>query len=75
MLLVVIDSGCVATGPLSIAFLLSLAQGASDAIPSAILLVDAFGVITTVAITPLIALEILGLIYKFQINRQERKNG
>jgi hypothetical protein len=70
MLLVVIDSGCVATGPLSIAFLLSLAQGASDAIPSAILLVDTFGVITTVAITPLIALKILGLIYKFQINRQ-----
>lgn len=58
------DSGGVASGPMTATFILAFAQGAADAIDSANVLIDAFGVIAMVALTPLIAIQILGLIYK-----------
>jgi hypothetical protein len=47
-------------------FVLAFAQGAAEAIDGANVLVDGFGVIAMVAMTPLIALQILGLIYKIK---------
>lgn len=58
------DSGGVASGPMTATFILAFAQGAAEAIEGANVLVDAFGVISLVAMTPLIAIQILGLIYK-----------
>ena len=58
------DSGGVASGPMTATFVLALAEGASDATAGSNILVDSFGVISMVAMTPLIALQILGLIYK-----------
>ena len=58
------DSGGVASGPMTATFVLAFAQGASQATEYSNLLVDSFGVIAMVAMTPLIALQILGLIYK-----------
>ena len=60
------DSGGVASGPMTATFVLAFAQGASDAIEYSDLLVDSFGVISMVAMTPLIALQLLGLIYMFK---------
>lgn len=58
------DSGGVASGPMSATFILAFAQGAAEAIEGANVLIDAFGIIALVALTPLIAIQILGLIYK-----------
>jgi hypothetical protein len=65
------DSGGVASGPMTATFVLAFAQGASDAIPYSNLLIDSFGVIAMVAMTPLIALQVLGLIYKMKSKRNE----
>jgi hypothetical protein len=45
-------------------FILAFAQGAADAAAGADVLVDGFGMIAMVALMPLIALQVLGLIYK-----------
>ncbi len=58
------DSGGVASGPMTATFILAFANGAADSIESANLLVDGFGMISMVALTPIIALLILGLIFK-----------
>lgn len=58
------DSGGVASGPMTATFILAFAQGTADAIEGADVLIDGFGVIAMVALTPLIALQILGLIFK-----------
>ncbi|MDD3840739.1 MAG: DUF1538 domain-containing protein [Clostridia bacterium] len=58
------DSGGVASGPMTATFILAFAQGAAEAVEGANVLVDGFGMIAMVALTPLIALQILGLILK-----------
>lgn len=60
------DSGGVASGPMTATFILAFCQGAADAVEGANVLVDGFGVIAMVAMTPLIALQILGLIFKIK---------
>ena len=67
------DSGGVASGPMTATFVLAFAQGASDAIEHSNILVDSFGVISMVAMTPLIALQILGLVYKIKSKQNERE--
>ncbi|MBQ0167379.1 MAG: DUF1538 domain-containing protein [Treponema sp.] len=56
------DSGGVASGPMTSTFILSFTLGASQA-SGGNPLTDAFGVIALVAMTPLIAIQVLGLIY------------
>ena len=65
------DSGGVASGPMTSGFILPLAIGACVAIqgPDAVLL-DAFGVVALVAMTPLITIQLLG----FQGILAERRN-
>lgn len=65
------DSGGVASGPMTATFILAFAQGAAEQIEGADVLVDGFGVIAMVAMTPLITLQILGLIFKLK----SRKGG
>ncbi len=55
------DSGGVASGPMTATFLLPLAQGACVAVGGN-LTTDAFGVVAMVAMTPLITIQILGLV-------------
>lgn len=57
------DSGGVASGPMTATFILAFAQGAASAAEGADVLADGFGVIAMVAMTPLIALQILGFIF------------
>jgi len=45
-------------------FILAFSQGAASATQSANVLIDGFGMIAMVALTPLIALQIIGFIYK-----------
>jgi len=58
------DSGGVASGPMTATFILSFAQGAAKNTATADVFRDAFGMIAMVALTPILAIEILGLIYK-----------
>ena len=55
------DSGGVASGPMTATFLLPLAQGACVAVGGN-LASDAFGVVAMVAMTPLITIQIMGVI-------------
>ncbi len=65
------DSGGVASGPMTSTFLLPLCIGACQAIGGDIMK-DAFGVVALVALTPLIAIQIMGLVYKFKSARLEK---
>ena len=57
------DSGGVASGPMTATFLLPFAIGACSAVGGNII-TDAFGVVAMVAMTPLITIQIMGLIFK-----------
>ena len=62
------DSGGVASGPMTATFLLPFAMGACESLGGNILN-DAFGVVALVAMTPLITIQLLGLIYKKKMAR------
>ena len=57
---VAFDSGGVASGPMTAAFLLPFAMGACEGVGGNVLS-DAFGVVAMVAMTPLITIQLLGL--------------
>ena len=57
------DSGGVATGPMTVTFIVAVAVGISTAIEGSDPLTDGFGMIALVALTPIIAVLILGLIF------------
>ncbi len=67
------DSGGVASGPMTATFILAYTQGAAGAIEGANVLVDGFGVIAMVAMTPLIALQLLGIVFKIKAGKAEVK--
>ncbi len=58
------DSGGVATGPMTATFVLAYTQGIAASTDGASVLIDGFGVIALVALTPIITLQLLGLIYR-----------
>lgn len=59
------DSGGVASGPMATTFLLPFAMGACDSVGGNIL-TDAFGIVALVAMTPLLTIQGLGLIYQYR---------
>lgn len=59
------DSGGVASGPMTAAFLLPLAMGACEGVGGNIM-TDAFGIVTMVAMTPVITVQVLGLVARFR---------
>ena len=62
------DSGGVASGPMSTTFILPFAIGACEALGGNVL-TDAFGVVAMVAMTPLIAIQVLGLVGEMKRKR------
>lgn len=66
------DSGGVASGPMTAAFLLPLAQGACMAVGGNVV-TDAFGVVAMVAMTPLITIQILGIVSKVKESRKQSR--
>ena len=67
------DSGGVASGPMTATFLLPLAKGACVASGGNVV-TDAFGVVAMVAMTPLITIQILGVIYTIKSRRNNGKS-
>ena len=66
------DSGGVASGPMTAAFLLPFAMGACQAAGGNII-TDAFGVVAMVAMTPLITIQIMGLVFRLKESRRHRE--
>jgi hypothetical protein len=60
---VAFDSGAVASGPMTATFVLPFTMGACEAAGGNIMM-DAFGVVALVAMTPLFTVQVVGLIYK-----------
>ncbi|SER75943.1 DUF1538 domain-containing protein [Salipaludibacillus aurantiacus] len=65
------DAGGVATGPMTVTFIMAIAVGVATVTEGRDPLVDGFGMIALVALTPIISVLILGLIYK-QKERMEQ---
>lgn len=63
------DSGGVASGPMTATFLLPFAMGACEALGGNIV-TDAFGVVAMVAMTPLLTIQLLGLVYQWKLKAQ-----
>lgn len=63
------DSGGVASGPVAATFILPFAIGACLALGNSVIL-DAFGLVAFIALTPLISIQILGLIYNYKVNKK-----
>ena len=66
------DSGGVASGPMTATFLLPFSMGVCEALGVNVV-TDAFGVVAMVAMTPLITIQILGLIYQIQEQMKEKQ--
>ncbi len=62
------DSGGVASGPLTSTFVLSFALGAAKSSGGGD---DSFGVIALVAMMPLIAIQIMGIVYKIKTSKNK----
>ncbi|MBQ7638427.1 MAG: DUF1538 domain-containing protein [Clostridia bacterium] len=62
---VAFDAGGVASGPMTTTFLLPFAVGASSVLGGNIV-TDAFGLVSMVAMTPIITIQILGLVYRLK---------
>ena len=64
------DAGGVATGPMTATFILAFTQGAAGAFEGANVLSDGFGMIALVAMTPIITLQTLGLIFQARSKKE-----
>lgn len=57
------DAGGVATGPMTVTFVVAIALGFSDRIEGSNPLVEGFGMISLVALAPILAVLILGILF------------
>ncbi len=65
------DSGGVASGPMTSTFLLPLCIGTCETLGGNIM-TDAFGAVALVALTPLIAIQIMGVTYQLKLRAQRK---
>ena len=63
------DAGGVASGPMTATFILAFAQGSAEMIETADVLIDGFGIIAMVAMSPVLCLIFLGVIIKIKKDR------
>ncbi len=65
------DAGGVATGPMTVTFILAIALGFSETLEGRDPLLDGFGMIALVALAPILTVLTLGLLYKFKESRSD----
>ncbi len=68
---VAFDSGGVATGPMTVTFIMAMAVGAADVIEGRDAVIDGFGLIALVALAPIIMVMLLGFVYPTEDNDQD----
>lgn len=57
------DAGGVATGPMTVTFIIAIALGFSDVLENSNPLIEGFGMISLVALAPIISVLVLGFLY------------
>lgn len=67
------DSGGVATGPMTVTFIMAFSVGVASKIKGSDPLVEGFGMIALVALSPILSVLILGLIYSRKEKQVERE--
>ncbi|MDR3071975.1 MAG: DUF1538 domain-containing protein [Clostridiales Family XIII bacterium] len=68
--MVAFDSGAVASGPMTATFLLPFTMGACLS-SGGNLMMDAFGVVAMVAMTPLVTVQLIGFVYQLKMRRAD----
>ncbi len=68
------DSGSIATGPLTVAFIVSIATGAAAVIEGSNPLVDGFGTIGIITLAPIISIQIISMLYRIKSPQGDKKN-
>jgi hypothetical protein len=68
------DSGGVATGPMTVTFIMAIAIGAASSIEGRIPLMDGFGMVAMVYLFSILAVLVLGLLYSVKEREYERKS-
>jgi hypothetical protein len=67
------DAGGVATGPMAVTFLLSIAVGIASTMEGRSPIVDGFGLIALIALAPILSIMVLGLIFRKRLKKMEVK--
>ena len=65
------DSGGVATGPMTVTFILALAVGTATGLEGRDPLIEGFGLVALVALAPIIAVLLFGILYSVYEKKQE----
>ena len=65
------DAGGVATGPMTVTFILAIALGFSETLEGRDPLIDGFGMIALVALAPILSVLILGLLFKYNESKSD----
>ncbi len=60
------DAGGVASGPMSATFIFAFSQGIAFGLYGTVRLYDLFGMISLIAMTPILTLELLGVLYRWK---------
>lgn len=63
------DSGGVATGPMTVTFILAMAVGAASGLQGRDPVAEGFGLVALVALAPILSVLTLGMIYRFSESR------
>jgi hypothetical protein len=65
------DAGGVATGPMTVTFILAIALGFAETLEGRNPLIDGFGMIALVALAPILSVLTLGLLFKYNESRSD----
>ncbi len=65
------DAGGVATGPMTVTFILAIALGFAETLEGRDPLLDGFGMIALVALAPILTVLVLGLLYKLKEEKSD----
>mgnify|MGYP005857262947 CR=1 FL=1 len=65
------DAGGVATGPVAVTFLLSIAVGVASVMEGRDPVADGFGLIALIALAPILSVMLLGLIFRGKVKKTE----
>ncbi|TVQ69779.1 MAG: DUF1538 domain-containing protein [Balneolaceae bacterium] len=68
---VAFDAGGVATGPMTVTFIMAIALGVGEVLPGRDPMIDSFGMIALVALAPIISVLTLGLLYAWKERRND----
>ena len=68
---IAVDAGGVATGPMANTFLLALALGAAPSANGRTVIVEGLGLVSLIAVAPMVSVMTLGLLVRWTERRQE----